>query len=166
MAEADLPFLRAVYASTRADELAQVDWTDAQRAAFVAMQFDAQHRHYQAHYTDTDFLVILCDGEPCGRLYLARWPGEFRLVELTLLPGFRNRGLGSRLLAGMLSEADAAQKPVTIHVEHQNPARHLYQRLGFAPVSDHGVHLLMKRPCPGRPDAPQPTPASEPCTTA
>lgn len=145
--DADQPFLMAVYASTREEELKQVDWTAEQKTAFVAMQFLAQHRHYQTHYRQTDFLAVLCDGVPCGRLYLARWASEFRVVELTLLPTFRGRGLGGRILDGVLVEADAAGLPVRIHVEHNNPAARLYRRLGFVAIEDHGVHTLMERPC-------------------
>lgn len=141
----DEDFLTAVYGSTREDELRQVDWTGEQKSAFVSMQFAAQHRHYHAHYRQTEFLVILCDGVPCGRLYLARWSDEFRVVELTLLPAYRNRGIGGRILQGILIEADAAGKPVRIHVEQDNPAAQLYRRHGFVPVGEHGVHILMER---------------------
>lgn len=144
--DADQDFLAAVYASTREQELAKVDWDVAQKAAFLTMQFSAQHKHYQAHYSDTAFLVVLWGGEPCGRLYLARWAGELRVVELTLLPAYRNRGIGTQILDGVLAEADAAGKPVRIHVEQNNPAQQLYRRFGFVPVGEHGVHVLMERP--------------------
>lgn len=140
----DMPFLAAVYASTREQELAQVDWSQAQKDAFLAMQFSAQHTHYQTHYTDTDFLVVQCEGQACGRLYLARWPGELRVVELTILPEFRNQGLGTQILRDVLSEAAEAGKPVRIHVEHNNPAHSLYRRHGFVAVQEHGAHILME----------------------
>jgi hypothetical protein len=70
--DADLPFLVRLYASTRTEELAVTDWSDAQKAAFLQMQFDAQHTHYQKHYAGSDFLVIERGSEAIGRLYLAR----------------------------------------------------------------------------------------------
>ena len=45
----------------------------------------------------------------------------------------------------MLAEADAAGKRVTIHVEPLNPARRLYDRLGFAVAEDQGVYVLLER---------------------
>lgn len=140
----DMSFLATVYASTREQELAQVDWAQAQKDAFLAMQFSAQHSHYQTHYTDTDFLVVLHDGQACGRLYLARWPGELRVVELTILPAYRNLGIGTRILKDVLMEAAGAGKPVRIHVEQSNPAQSLYRRLGFVAVKEHGAHVLME----------------------
>lgn len=142
----DGPFLLRVYASTRNEELASVPWTGEQKEAFLEMQFGAQSRHYREHYPDADFLIILAEGRPTGRLYVARWPREVRIVDISLLPEYRGKGIGTSLLKGLLTEADATGKPVTIHVERFNPALHLYERLGFRAVADRGVYLLMERP--------------------
>ncbi len=121
-------------------------WPQAQVDAFLTMQFEAQRRHYHENYTDTTYELILADGEPVGRLYLARWVDEHRIVDIAIVPEHRGRGIGSRLLADILAEADAAGKPVSIHVELQNPARRLYDHLGFVPVEERGVYVLMRRP--------------------
>lgn len=138
-------FLREVYASTRAAELALVNWSDAERNAFLQVQFNAQHRHYQQHYPTADFLIILRDVEPIGRLYLARLTNEFRLIDIALLPKYRRAGLGTRLLQSILNEASVAGKPVRLHVERFNPALRLYQRLGFTVLEEGQIYLLMER---------------------
>ena len=142
---ADLGFLGAVYARTRAEEMARVDWDDEQKAAFLEMQFSAQHRYYQENYTDTDFLIVLLENRSIGRFYISRWPEEIRIVDLALLPEYRNAGIGTHLLTSVLEEAAAAGKPVRIHVEGFNPALSLYRRLGFVQIGEHGVYLLMER---------------------
>ena len=142
--EADLAFLDEVYASTRTEELAPLGWNAAQQNAFLAQQFAAQHRHYQQHYSDASFQVILVDGQPAGRLYVARWPGEIRLIDIALLPAARGAGIGTRLLHDLLDEAVATQKPIRLHVEKFNPALRLYQRFGFVSVEDRGVYWLME----------------------
>jgi len=141
----DREHLLAVYASTRAEELAPVPWTEEQKAAFVKMQFDAQDAHYKEHYEGATYEVIEVDGAPAGRLYVLRRPSEIRLVDIALLPAFRRAGVGTWLLAGLIAEARTRAVPLTIHVEMFNPARRLYERLGFAPVEEHGVYLLMER---------------------
>ena len=141
----DEPFLSQVYASTRLDELAVTDWDDGQKATFLQMQFAAQHKFYQENYTDTDFLIVLQDDIPVGRLYVARWKDEIRIVDIALLPAYRGTGIGTTILRDLLAEADAAGKPVRIHVERDNPARRLYQRLGFVVIEDKGVYLFMER---------------------
>ena len=140
----DAPFLLTVYASTREPELAAVEWDMAQKAAFVAMQFDAQHAYYQEHYAGAAFDVIHVDDRPAGRLYVAREADEIRIVDIALLPDFCNRGLGTTLLRGLQSEAATAGKPLRIHVERFNPAMRLYERLGFHPIADRGVYLFME----------------------
>jgi ribosomal protein S18 acetylase RimI-like enzyme len=140
----DEPFLHAVYATTRADELALVDWNDAQKAAFVQMQFTAQHRYYHEQFADAAFQVVECNGTPAGRLYVGRWPEEIRIIDISLLPAYRNRGIGGWLIGQLLDEAAGARKRVSIHVEHNNPALRLYTRLGFSPVADEGVYLRME----------------------
>ncbi|MBF6620475.1 MAG: GNAT family N-acetyltransferase [Patulibacter sp.] len=143
---ADRPFLARVYASTREQELAQAPFTPEQRAAFVAQQFEAQSRHYAEHYHDTSFDVIEVDGVAAGRLIVGRWTHEIRIVDIALLPEHRGRGVGSRVLAPVLAEADARGVPATIHVEQFNPAQRLYRRLGFREISREAIYLKLERP--------------------
>ncbi len=141
----DMDFLLRVYGSTREEEMALViDWTAEQKAAFVRHQFEAQHAWYRDHYEGAQFDVILVDGVPAGRLYVHRRPAEIRLVDITLLPEFRQGGLGTSLLRDLLAEGEAAGKPVTIHVETFNPAMRLYERLGFSPIEERGPYRLME----------------------
>ena len=140
----DRSFLLAVYASTRELELAAVEWDAAQKTAFVQMQFDAQHAYYQEHYAGAAFDIILVNGQPAGRLYVAHEEDEIRIVDIALLPEHCNGGVGTTLLRGLQSEAAAAGKPLRIHVERFNPALRLYERLGFTSIADRGVYLFME----------------------
>ena len=49
------------------------------------------------------------------------------------------------LLAGLIDEAIEMAKRLSIHVERDNRARSLYERLGFEPVGETGVYLRMER---------------------
>ncbi|OYW70612.1 MAG: hypothetical protein B7Z37_30225, partial [Verrucomicrobia bacterium 12-59-8] len=73
---ADEAFLLAVYASTRAEELALSGWTDEQKDQFCRMQFTGQDAHYRGNYPTAQLHVILKDGIPAGRLYVDRWEKE------------------------------------------------------------------------------------------
>ncbi len=92
----DEPFLRAVYASTRAQELALLDWDEAVKEAFVSMQFNAQRRSYLADFPDAATQLILLGGQPVGRLVVARRAREIWLIDLALLPRYRNAGIGTQ----------------------------------------------------------------------
>jgi ribosomal protein S18 acetylase RimI-like enzyme len=145
----DDDFLYRVYAGTRAEEMALVPWDDAQKEAFVRMQFDAQHLHYHTHYPDASYQVILSDGLPVGRLYLDRRPDELHIIDIALLPEHRNAGIGSALLKDLLAEAEQAGVPVGIYVECFNPAQRLYERLGFSQIEEVGVYYRMEWRAPG-----------------
>ncbi|MFB9982269.1 GNAT family N-acetyltransferase [Mesorhizobium kowhaii] len=148
--DADLPFLARLYASTRAEELAVTSWTDVQKAAFLDMQFRAQHAHYIKHYPGADWLVVERAGEDIGRLYLERGSfergsGQHTIIDIAFLPPHRGKGFGTALLSDLIEEAGLAGKSMSIHVEKNNPARRLYVRLGFALAEDKGVYDLMIR---------------------
>ena len=144
--DSDGPFLLALYHSTREAELAQVDWNDAQKVAFIEMQFRAQRQHYRTALDNVGYDVILQDGVPIGRLYSQERVTQLHIVDIALVPEQRGRGLGGRLLAEIGFNAAQAGKALGIFVEHQNPARHLYDRLGFEVIGDAGIYLEMERP--------------------
>lgn len=139
-----MPFSARVYASTREEELAATGWTAEMKQAFLAQQHDAQHRHYRQHYEVAEWLIVEQDGVPVGRLYRAEWPREIRIIDIALLPEGRGRGIGATIVSSIQAEARALGKAVSIHVEKQNRARSLYQRLGFRVVGDAGVYDLME----------------------
>jgi len=128
----DLPSLAALYADTRADEMAGVPWPLIAKQGFLDQQFQLQHRHYVAHYADADFMVLERDGRLCGRYYLQRRPPEYLVVDISLLASFRGQGLGAALIRATQAEAAALGCSVGLHVVRNNTgARRLYERLGF-----------------------------------
>ena len=150
----DEPFLRALYATTRAAELTLVPWPEEQKQAFVAMQFAAQDRHYRARHPTARFDVVEAEGAPIGRLYVDRSPHEIRVLDVTLAPPWRGAGIGRALLAALLAEARAAGCAVRLHVEPANPARRLYERLGFRAGEQAGPYLRMEwRPAQEKTDS-------------
>jgi ribosomal protein S18 acetylase RimI-like enzyme len=140
----DRALLRDVYASTRAQELDQVAWAPGQREAFVQMQFDAQDHEYRRHNPHGDFDVIEIEGVAAGRLYVDRRPGDLRVIDIALLPEHRGRGIGTSLVTDLQRQAEAEGRLVSIHVEARNPARLLYERLGFRVAEDLGVYQRME----------------------
>ncbi len=141
---ADKAFLFTVYAGTRADEIALIDWTMEAKDAFLRMQFEAQDRYYKENYPDAEYQIIEWENKPVGRLYVHRRIDEIRIIDIALLPEYRRQRIGSTLLGGILEEGKNRNLPVTIHVERFNPALHLYERLGFRQMEDKGMYYLME----------------------
>lgn len=159
MTDGDLPFVAALYASTRAEELASTDWPAELKAVFFDQQHRAQHHHYRATWPDGEWLLIERGGEPIGRLYLARPDGVLRIIDISLLPAARGAGLGTAIMTDVLASESG---PVELHVEASNPARRLYERLGFAVAEERSAHLLMIRPAPDSAKGPFPAPSTDP----
>jgi GNAT superfamily N-acetyltransferase len=140
---ADEPFLRQLFASTRADELALLNGNDYQKEAFIGMQFEGQKQQYALTYPHAQNNIILWNDAPIGRILLDRAERRITLIDITLLPTNRGAGIGTRLLRALLSEAAATGKPVKLRVWYDSPARELYQRLGFSAQNDDGVYCEM-----------------------
>jgi ribosomal protein S18 acetylase RimI-like enzyme len=145
----DESFLASLYASTRTEELAQTNWSEEQKAMFCRMQFAAQTADYRANYPDASFQVIERDGVAAGRLLVLRSDEKIHVIDIALMPEHRGVGIGTKFLRDLQAEAKAAGKPLSIHVEQFNPARRLYERLGFREAEVKGVYFLMEwRPPP------------------
>jgi ribosomal protein S18 acetylase RimI-like enzyme len=141
----DLGFLYLLYASTRAQEQALFGMSDEQWHGFLRMQFDLQHAQYMRNYQNPSFDIIMLGNSPVGRLYVDRCPGEIRIIDISLLPDYRGRGIGAGLMRKILGEGDDRGIPATLHVEKNNSALALYQRLGFRIEGDRGVSWFMER---------------------
>lgn len=140
----DIPFLRAVYAATRAAEMELVSWTDEQKDAFLDMQFKAQHTHYLAHFAQAQFDIVERAGQSIGRLYVDRRPDTLHVLDIALLPEQRSQGIGTALMHALMDEAARTSGRVTLYVEHFNPALLWYLRLGFRVVDQGEVYALME----------------------
>jgi len=142
----DVPYLRNLYAASRADELAPVPWPEAAKRAFCDSQFDLQHRHYVAQFATGDFLVVLHGDAQAGRLYLHEGASELRIVDILLEESVRGRGVGSALLRHLQQQVrerhlDALALQVLIT---NQAARRLYERHGFVLEGDEtAMHLEM-----------------------
>lgn len=144
-AEGDRPFLRELYREVRSAELALTDWDEPRKRAFADDQFELQDTWYRTQYPNARFRVVERDGLPIGRLYYMAGAEELRLMEVSLVPGERNRGLGTAIVRSLLEIAEARGLAVTLHVETFNPARNLYARLGFAAGEANGIYVPMRR---------------------
>lgn len=142
----DLPFLQSLYAGTRADEMAATGWSERECRDFLAQQFSLQHRYYHEHYPDACFLLLSRGEQAIGRLYWRELGDCASLVDVSLVPAERGRGIGTALMQLLLARADAHGQDIVLHVEPFNPALRLYRRFGFETLSDNGVYARMRRP--------------------
>lgn len=135
----DSPFLFALYSTVRAEEMMLVPWDDNQKSAFLQSQFKAQHEYYLTSYPQGSFQLIELDGKNIGRLYLAELEDEIRIIDLTIMPESRGKGIGTQIISDILQQT---AKPVRIYLESFNQSTGLFKRLGFQIISNEGLYQL------------------------
>jgi ribosomal protein S18 acetylase RimI-like enzyme len=140
----DEPLLFELYASTRVDELAMTGWDTPTRNAFLNMQFKAMRQGYAAMFPRGQFSIILADGKSAGRLVVNRTSDEIHLADIVVAPDRRNRGIGTRILSGLIEEAAKTRRPVRLQVIKNSRAIGLYRRLGFHTTSAADIYELME----------------------
>lgn len=90
--------------------------------------------------------VVELDGEPVGCLCTSSWRDALKLHRVFLLPAAQGRGIGTQLVREVLAAGHATGRPVRLRVLRVNPARRLYERLGFKVTSESATHFEMEHP--------------------
>lgn len=140
----DQPFLLKLYASTREQEIAAWGWDAAQSEEFLRMQFQAQQTSYGQMYEGATHEIVTINGAPVGRILVAEDTSEIRLVDIALLSEFRNRRIGESLIRRLIDQSARQNKPLRLQVLQWNPARRLYDRLGFRITSEDPMYVSME----------------------
>ena len=141
----DDSFIETVYRSTREDELNLTNWNEQQKNVFSIMQSMAQLAEYKTKFHGAACQVIIYNNQDAGRFYTWENDNEIRLIDITLLPQFRGKGIGTSLLQELIKKSNKVQKKISLHVDPVNPALQLYRRLGFIHIKNNGRHYYMER---------------------
>jgi ribosomal protein S18 acetylase RimI-like enzyme len=139
----DHDFLFRVYRSTRLQEVAAWGLSATDGEAFIRQQFAARQQHYGLHYAGAEWMIIQFDAAGVGQM-IAQWSkDELLLVDIALLPDYRNRGIGSHIMRDLQKQAAEKALPIRLHALGEGEIR-FYERLGFRGVRTKGPHLLME----------------------
>lgn len=145
-ADSDAELIEKIYYFTRNDEFAALGWSDEQLKMFLKMQCDYQRQSYQMQFPEAEYSMILFEDKKIGRLIVDRTENEIRLVDIALLPEFRNRGIGSEIIEDLGVEAKTNDKPLGLQVERNNSgAFRLYRKLGFEVVGENDIYISLEK---------------------
>ena len=89
--------------------------------------------------------VLLQDANPVGLLKVSRDGQAWKVIQIQLVSELQGQGLGAKLLTQVIIEAVAAGASLTLSVLKANPARSLYERLGFVVESESEYEYNMRR---------------------
>jgi ribosomal protein S18 acetylase RimI-like enzyme len=136
----DDAFLFELFKAVRLPEFAQAPLDQAQLDLLIGIQFTGQQQSYAAQYPGGHDIVLL-EGKPIGRIWLYRAAAEHHLVDISMLPEFRNRGIGAALVAEVIATARTAGVRLTCSVAVTNAGSlRFHQRLGFQIVGQDEVY--------------------------
>jgi ribosomal protein S18 acetylase RimI-like enzyme len=108
-------------------------WDETYQSARFRKHFDLDLRQ-----------VIVVDDADVGFLDVEQRPEDVWLAEIVISAAHQRRGIGSRLIGDLLASAAARQVPVRLQVLKVNPARQLYERLGFVETGQSETHYQME----------------------
>ena len=145
IAEVDEAALFQLYTAVRAEELGMQAWDPELRDQTLRFQFEAQWRGYRDQFPGADERLILRDGTPVGCVIVDRIGPELHGIDMALLSGERNRGIGTQVIRALQAEAAAESRPMVLTVLRSNVRAHgLYVRLGFQVIRETDVHTVME----------------------
>ena len=89
--------------------------------------------------------IVEFEGKDIGRITLkdskeGRW-----IVAIHLLPAYQGKGIGKYLLKKVIDKAIKEQKDLYLTVLKVNPAKKLYEKLGFEVYDERDHRFFMKR---------------------
>ena len=139
---ADADFEHLLYASTR-DDLRPLG--PEVFDGLVGMHFRAQSMSIRLEHPQAERKIVMVQDAPVGRLIVDASGNHVEVIDVALLPEYRNCGLGTSVLNSVLAQADRLGRAIRLHVEKQSRAVRLFERLGFVICGDVGMYLAMTR---------------------
>jgi len=129
--EADDAFVYDVFSTTWESEVAALPNQNLAQHV-LRIQHIAQERRFASRYPGLQRFIVVQDGQPAGRLYVHESDSLLEVVDLTLMPSFRDHGIGTRIFHELFEYATAAEQTISLRVERRNErATMLYSQLGF-----------------------------------
>lgn len=103
-----------------------------------------QQRYFQENFAPDKERVIVKGEEKIGVISTERKRDEVFLAKIYILPEYQGQNIGTELIKVVMEEAFDCGLPVTLRVLKVNPAKRLYERLGFVVTDETETHYLMK----------------------
>ncbi len=103
-----------------------------------------QHGFFDRGFRPERIRIVRLEGEDVGVFELEERAGGHFLARIEILPRFQGRGIGTVVMEGLMRDARATAKPFRLQVLKINPARRLYERLGFVATGETETHVRME----------------------
>ena len=134
---ADYDFLFRLNEVTMRDYVVRTfgEWDDAFQA-----------RRFRERFDPSKIRVVMVAGRDVGVVEVEATGPEIVLANIRIMADCQGRGLGTTIVTGLLAEARRTGRALRLRVLKVNPARRLYERLGFRVVDETPTAYIMRAP--------------------
>ncbi len=130
---ADYEFLYRLHVACMQEYVAATwGWNDAVQQVMFKERFAPERSQ-----------IVSVRGEAVGVISVERRATDWFIASIEIAPTMQGQGLGASLIRQVLAQAAIDRLPARLQVLHTNPARRLYERLGFTVEGTTPTHLLM-----------------------
>jgi ribosomal protein S18 acetylase RimI-like enzyme len=130
----DVDFLYALHVATMKDYVDKTwGWDDA-----------FQESIFRKNYVPAEIQIITLAGRDIGMISLEERVEDIFLRVIEIHPTYQRQGIGTTIIQQIIADAARRKKPVFLRVLKVNPAKRLYDRLGFSVIEETKTHYIMK----------------------
>jgi ribosomal protein S18 acetylase RimI-like enzyme len=99
------------------------------------------------NYEFNESKIILLADKAIGVLKLKKEDDKIEIIQLQIEPKYQGRGLGQDILNGIIKRAEENNQMITLSVLKLNPARNLYEKMGFEIIEEdkHSYKMIRQR---------------------
>jgi ribosomal protein S18 acetylase RimI-like enzyme len=134
--EKDINFLYTLHVAAMKEYVDQVwGWDDGYQESL-----------FRRNYVPAKIRIVLYNGREIGLLSVEEREDDVFLRTIEIHPEFQGKGLGTAIIKEIIADGAQKMKPIVLQVLTVNPARQLYERLGFAIIEETNIHYMMRIP--------------------
>jgi len=131
----DYDFLRALHRNTMKDYVEKTwGWDE-----------EDEEKRFKESFDPDKLSVVVVEGSDAGMIVVEDKGTELFLSKIQILPEYQGRGLGTIIVNDLIKKARQRMIPVALQVLKVNPAKKLYERLGFMQIGETETHYLMRQ---------------------
>jgi ribosomal protein S18 acetylase RimI-like enzyme len=131
--ESDIDFLYALRVATMKEYVDKTwGWDDT-----------FQQSIFRKNYVPAKVQILTFDGQDIGMLSVEERDEDIFLKTVEIHPAFQSQGIGTAIISQILADGVKKGKSVRLQVLKVNPAKRLYDRLGFSVIEETSTHYIM-----------------------
>lgn len=132
--DSDIDFLYDLHVVTMREYVDQTwGWDDA-----------VQETMFRKHYIPAEIQIITLNDKDIGMISLEERKEDVFLRVIEIHPAYQRQNLGTTIIQKIINDAIHKMKPIHLRVLRVNPAKRLYERLGFSVIEETKTHYIMR----------------------